>query len=81
MSEKVKPLNIINIVSSLLEHGVEASVIKDSFKAGGLGGDEVEFLIAYVFDLESSKAVNLFHNYMVDVKNSLNDVLNLLRQG
>jgi O-phosphoseryl-tRNA(Cys) synthetase len=81
MSEKVKPLNIINIVSSLLENGVDVDVIKDSFKGGGLSGDEVEYLIAYVIDLESSKAVNLFHNYMVDVKNSLNDVLNLLRLG
>ena len=81
MSEKIKPLNLIEVIKNLLASDVEINIVRDSFKRGGLRDDEVEYLIAYIFEQESSRAVNLFHQYMTDIKNSLADVLSLLKSG
>ena len=81
MSEKIKPLNLIEVIKNLLASDVEINIVRDSFKRGGLRDDEVEYLIAYIFEQESSRAVNLFHQHMTDIKNSLGDVLSLLKSG
>ncbi len=75
---RVKPLNIVDVVISLLESGVDIQTIKNALVRGGFNTDEVNYIISYIGETESNKLINLTYQYLNSMKEDLNMVVNLL---
>jgi len=81
MPEKIKPLNLINVVSTLLTEGVDVQIIRKAFTSGGLSQDDVDYIISYVFNVESDRGVNLAYQYLDEIKQKISDILKVLKES
>lgn len=78
---RIKPLNMVDVVISLLESGVNIETVRNAFVRGGFNADEVNYLIGYIDEMESDKLINLAYQYLNSLEENLNSVVNLFSKA
>jgi len=75
---KVKRLDIVKVITKLLENGVSIDTINDAFNSGGLSNDEINYIIGYIGEVEGNRLVNLTNQYLTEIKNGLDELIKSL---
>lgn len=72
---KVKPMDLVKLIASLLEDGTEITAIRRAFIKGGLSEAEVDYLIGYVGEVEGNRLINIVSEYLTDINRMVEKAL------
>ena len=74
----VKPLNLISLLTRLLENDVNSGLLRDCFTYTGLDEKLFDNVLNIVWDKECKRIGNEADEYLDKAKNSLGNILRLL---